>query len=375
MIEPSQARHEILHKDVHAYSAHPHIVALADGQWLVVFNKTIRRRLILHPPQDPEFRNWLIRSPDQGRSWSSPEVAPNYDWHGVECAGLTPLGGQRVMLNQWRFHWYPLSAARKRNDATRLVYPARLLGGLALSPELELDRKLLEDPDSITPWARGGGASYVHFSDDGGQSWVGSQRLETMPYSGGYGMRGGVVLAGDVLLLPLTDVPNYRILFILRSIDGGRSWDAPIEVARQAGSEFEEPALIRLTSGSLLMLMRDNGRRVMHRSMSHDDGRSWSAPQATEIRGYPPHLLQLPDGRLLCTYGWREPDYAIRAAISSDEGRSWDIHREIVIRGGLPNKDLGYPCSIMDTDGSIFTVYYGQDRDGVTCIMATRWRL
>ena len=39
---------------------------LAGGEWLIVFNKTIRRRVILHPPQDPEFRNWLIRSADRG---------------------------------------------------------------------------------------------------------------------------------------------------------------------------------------------------------------------------------------------------------------------------------------------------------------------
>src|SRR5579871_950397 len=92
MIEAVGAEHTVLHKDPYAYSAHPHIVALEDGDWLIVFNKTIRRRLILHPPQDPEFRNWLMRSSDGGRSWTSPQAVPGYDLHGVECAGLTALG-------------------------------------------------------------------------------------------------------------------------------------------------------------------------------------------------------------------------------------------------------------------------------------------
>ena len=70
MIEASGARHEILHRDPHAYSAHAHIIRLAGAERLVVFNKTIRRRLILHPPQDPEFRNWMMRSADGGASWS-----------------------------------------------------------------------------------------------------------------------------------------------------------------------------------------------------------------------------------------------------------------------------------------------------------------
>jgi BNR repeat-like domain len=146
-------------------------------------------------------------------------------------------------------------------------------------------------------------------------------------------------------------------------------------VARREGSAFEEPSLIQLPSGGLLMLMRDNGTRHLHQCISDDEGRSWSAPLQLPIEGYPPHLLLLPDGRVLCTYGWRQPDYGIRAVLSADGGESWDTDRTIRIRGGLPNKDLGYPCTIPEGDGSLFTVYYGQDADGVTCIMATRWRL
>ena len=95
------------------------------GDWLVVFNKTIRRPVVLHPPQDPEFRNWLIRSSDEGESWSAPQAAPNYDWHGVECAGLTDLGDGRVMLNQWRFHWQ--SSAGCRAGAAPTAYRLEIL--------------------------------------------------------------------------------------------------------------------------------------------------------------------------------------------------------------------------------------------------------
>jgi hypothetical protein len=93
------------------------------------------------------------------------------------------------------------------------------------------------------------------------------------------------------------------------------------------------------------------------------------------IAGYPPHLLRLPDDRILCTVGWREADFGIRALLSADGGESWDLDNIIRIRGGLLNKDLGYPCTILDSDCGLFTVYYGQDLDGVTCIQATRWRL
>ncbi len=53
MIEAPGARHAVLHRDPHAYSAHAHIIRLDGAERLMVFNKTPRRRLILHPPQDP----------------------------------------------------------------------------------------------------------------------------------------------------------------------------------------------------------------------------------------------------------------------------------------------------------------------------------
>ena len=375
MIEAAGAQHTVLHRDPHAYSAHAHIAQLSGGDWLIVFNKTIRRPVVLHPPQDPEFRNWLIRSADEGQSWSAPQAAPNYDWHGVECAGLTDLGAGRVMLNQWRFHWYPLDSAKARPDRDTLKFPAELVRDLALSPEIAPQKAMLANPEALAPWARGGGITVAHLSEDSGRSWRETHKLETLPFSGGYGMRGALVLPNGVLLLPLTDIPNYRQIFVLRSSDGGHRWEAPLLAAVQDGSEFEEPHMIRLPSGRLLMLMRDNGTRHLHSVFSDDEGRSWTAPRRLPIEGYPPQLLALPDGRILCTYGWRQPDFGIRAVMSKDGGENWDIERTIRIRGGLPNRDLGYPCTVMAKDGSLYTVYYGQESDGVTCIMATRWRI
>ncbi len=375
MIDARDAAHAILHKDSYAYSAHPHIAAAPNGDWLIVFNKAPRRPFLLHPPEEPLFHNVIMRSRDHGASWAAPEVAPNYDWHGTECASMTTLRDGRMMLNQWRFRWYPLGLARRLRTAETLVFPAAFLSGGARSPEHDAAEYRALPPEQLAPWARGGGETFVHLSDDDGASWANSIRIDTAPYDGGYGMRGACELANGDLLLPLSDIPNYRIVFVVRSTDGGRSWDRPVEAARRDGSEFEEPSLIQLASGRLLMLMRDNGTRHLHQCVSDDDGRSWSVPLRLPIEGYPPHLLSLPDGRVLCTYGWRQPDYGIRAVLSADGGESWDTERTIRIRAGLPNKDLGYPCTILAGDGSLFTVYYGQDDDGVTCIWGTRWRL
>jgi hypothetical protein len=386
MIDARDARHAILHKDPAAYCAHPQIAVAADGDWLVVFNRAPRRPgIILHPPQDPAFHNVTIRSSDRGLSWSVPSAVPAPEFTGTECASLTTLPDGRMLLNQWRFRWLDLPTARSiaerpsRNDGDRtrrlLRFPGELVSGVVRSSELDRFAATIGDPESLITHARADGETVVHLSDDNGRSWSETHRIDTTPYDGGYGMRGACVLANGDLLLPLSDVPNYRIVFVVRSSDGGRSWAWPVEVANAPGKEFEEPSLLRLASGRLLMLLRENRTRRLHRCISDDDGASWSAPVMLPIAGYPPHLLNLPDGRIVCTVGWRAPDFGIRALLSADGGERWDLDGIIRIRGGLPNKDLGYPCTIPDGEGGLFTVYYGQDTDGITCIQATRWRL
>ena len=108
---------------------------------------------------------------------------------------------------------------------------------------------------------------------------------------------------------------------------------------------------------------------------SDDGGLSWSPAEPTGIDGYPPHLLRLADGRLLCTYGFRKPPFSIRAVLSEDDGVSWQATRPISIRAGLPSKNLGYPGTLQLPDGGLVTIYYAEDNAGTTGIWASAWSL
>lgn len=372
LVPVAEAEHRIVHRDPYAYSAHPHAVALPNGEWLCVFNKSVRRPVVLHPPQDPFFCNFVVRSADRGRTWSAPVIVPDFGWQGMECAGLTPLADGRVLLNQWRFRWHPLPAARQMADAARLTFPEELARGVRLSPDLAGAPD--GEPETWMPWARDGGAAFVHVSDDGGRVWRRTVELDTAPFEGGYGMRGAVELPDGRLVLPLSDVPAYERVFVLFSDDRGASWSGPVLAAAAPGKAFEEPCALLLPDGRLLMLLRENRSRHLHRVVSDDGGTTWSAPVDTGIDGYPAHLLRLADGRVLCTYGFRRPDYSIRAVLSEDGGRSWDLERTLPIRGGLKDRDLGYPCTVPAGDGELCTIYYCRDEQGVTSIWSTRSR-
>ena len=90
------------------------------------------------------------------------------------------------------------------------------------------------------------------------------------------------------------------------------------------------------------------------------------------IGGNPPSLVKLYDSRLALTYGYRLKPSGVRARISSDEGRTWG--QEIILRDDGLTGDLGYPRSVVRSDGKILTVYYfNGPRDEDRTIQATIW--
>jgi hypothetical protein len=81
--------------------------------------------------------------------------------------------------------------------------------------------------------------------------------------------------------------------------------------------------------------------------------------------GFPAHLLELRDGRILCTYGYRRKPFGVRASISKDGGRTWDTQTEIILRDDGGTHDLGYPSSVELPDGRVLTTYwFNQQKEG-----------
>jgi len=124
---------------------------------------------------------------------------------------------------------------------------------------------------------------------------------------------------------------------LLRSSDQGYNWRYGTTIAADPsiGQEgFDEPVMIRLTQGThegrLLCLMR-TGNRVdpIYQSHSDDAGATWSAPQPTPLCGVDPDLIEMADGTLACSYGYRlltdppAPEHGNYVAFSTDQGETW----------------------------------------------------
>ena len=178
--------------------------------------------------------------------------------------------------------------------------------------------------------------------------------------------------------------------YVWRSPDAGVTWRLhPLASGRTRGVHDNETAFLEVSPGRVIAMSRtqpkDHDAAYLVQRWSEDGGVTWSLPLRTDIWGYPPHLLALRDGRILCTYGYRKHPMGVRAVLSTDGGESWDTDNTVVLRsdGGTASRlnpnpagggaDVGYPISVELDGGAVFTAYYITLSNGVTHSAATIW--
>jgi len=83
-------------------------------------------------------------------------------------------------------------------------------------------------------------------------------------------------------------------------------------------------------------------------------------------------MIQLADGRVCLTCGYRAAPFEVRARLSSDDGKTWN--EEMMLRDNCGGGEFGYPRSVQRPDGKVVTVYYFHDApSGDRYIAATIW--
>ncbi|NIA31178.1 MAG: exo-alpha-sialidase [Actinobacteria bacterium] len=187
---------------------------------------------------------------------------------------------------------------------------------------------------------------------------------------------------GRLLYVGTGSRDKQKIMGVEESRNDGKTWHlmATIQIAEEDSIKYYwEPHVAELPGGKLVAMFRyqpkNRSQCYLRQSESVDGGVTWTRTHKTPIWGYPPHLQVLDNGWLLVVYGVRRKPYSERACISRDGGETWEIENEITLSPAM-NGDLGYPASVQLDDGSILTVYYQIDKPGEkTCLMSTHWRL
>jgi len=152
-----------------------------------------------------------------------------------------------------------------------------------------------------------------------------------------------------------------------RSTDGGKTWSIIGEfpmtrMATPVGQvwlPFNENHCLEVSPGHLICaLRRTESPHMIHVVASHDGGVTWREPVDTGVYGFPPTLLCLSSGAILCVHADRRHPQAVRGLLSYDNGETWDTENVLTIREFEHKADMGYPSAIEVSPGEVLCVYY-----------------
>jgi hypothetical protein len=219
------------------------------------------------------------------------------------------------------------------------------------------------------------GDSRFYYSIDRGRSWDGPFEFPNLGFMG-IQARTDYLIEGPRRLLAMLSAAtdSGEVVIAARTRDGGLTWEYVSTVG-----PGNEPSTVRISKSVLVTVVRNtqvrDGLRVgtVEGYRSEDGGESWiQTGVIAEPMGNAPDLTLLPDGRLVCTYGFRVEPYGIRARVSSDGGRSWGP--EVQLRDDGGTYDLGYPLTVQRDDGLLVTAYYfNHGLEDERFIAATIW--
>ena len=296
---------------------YPGIAKTAAGQIVVLYTKVTTE-------QEAAGRGQImvIRSNDEGQTWSKAQVVYT-----------SQTGQPRAVGSLTQLRSGQLCATVTEMDREQRPVSVRLITS--------------KDGES---WHTGSPISFPGLSEG---AWLcpHGQLIETST--------GDLLMTGYGPGLPGATKGKMSAVLV-RSENGGRSWDTPTIIAARENTDYTHTAAVQLDDGSLLAVY--GAGNEIFRSSSEDGGDTWSSPELT-LAGREPHLLQI-DGNAIACVGSHGGPLEGRSwghswiAFSYNDGESWRCDRKVIEHPGEPGGHLGWPSGLA-LDAENVMVPYG----------------
>jgi hypothetical protein len=295
----------------------------------------------------------LVRSRDNGETWSEPELIFAHPFGGAQDPCMAQLRDGMIVCTSYGWCLTP-SKAEKSKD---LFYHGNysFLGG------------------------------FIVRSTDGGHHWEGPIEPPPTPGDKNLDVFGRVVPAYNrgamcegkdgrlywVVASKRATDGKHTSVHLMISADKGKTWTYSCPVAADPQITFNETSVYETPKGDLVAFIRTEGfddHTVIARSTDH--GKTFEKWQDSGFQGHPHYALHLPDDRVLLIYGYRHAPFGVRACVLDAECK--ELSRpEIVLRDDGTSGDLGYPWATMIGKDRALVVYYIHSPEDISHIAGT----
>ena len=301
------------------------------------------------------LRTHVLRSADLGRTWEE---------EGPLDRGASDPFPISDFLKPWLLHDGSLIALGYRFHRHDPEQPIAIL-----------------ETDGALP-----GDNAVSFSRDAGRTWTRPTVFPTsypelieVPSRPLQLRSGDIVATGGLFKMPDGTSPSGQFGVLLRSRDGGRTWDDRTRYFDTPAHDVAayESHVAELQPGHLVAIswaFGAGGRYLANQvTFSHDDGHTWTAPLDTGIRAESANLLALGGDQVLSIHSHRGEDVGLYVRRVDVAGERWHVLEEQLVWGkgmGRQTKDgqsfHEFAWSIRFGQGSLTRLDNGD-------VLATHW--
>ncbi len=343
----------ILYENKNFYPAFPSIICLKKNKYLVSFRlapKSEKNYSHLH-----SLSKAIISVVDKNKITTMFEIGEN-DSAAKQDPQLFRVDDKTILAYYFRYTFHPLNEKKLFEDYAFIEYnnTIALVDGIGLCISSN-NGKTFSKPNIIKL-----NNGMKHFAIRGNMIKVGNEILAAIyayKKTKNKTNKNSRKNKYQCYIIASKDLINWKIKTLL----------CETEIKNDKKIEYFEPSLINYENNIIAFIRThfDNRYGYTSAAYSNDGGKTFSKPEATNIKGYPLNPLLLKDGKLLLTYGYRLKPYGIRARLlekikNIDKNIIEHINdsKEIIIDNLIKNSDCGYPSCINYKD-NIICVYYG----------------